>query len=152
MIEDDTKIPPPKNPLTAKINTAILGFYFDWFAKKYLPTFNPVITSSYRDPDKNHSVGGAENSAHLHGLAYDFVLTYANGQAVPKAQAKAVFEEFVKPNWAGFALWEENQKGVWHIHVNLSRRITEYAAIMAVAGMGVIGFHLIKSLGGSKHE
>lgn len=150
METEETKIKPPANPITAKINLAILGYYFEWFARKYLPTFKTVITSSYRDPDKNHSVGGAENSAHLHGLAYDFVLQYANGEPLPKAQAKAVFDEWVKPNWPGFALWEENQKGIWHIHVNLSRKITEYASIMGVAAMGVIGFYIFKSLEGPK--
>ncbi len=150
MEEVETKIKPPTNPMTAKINLAILGFYFDYFVKKYLPAFKPVITSSYREPEKNASVGGAENSAHLHGLAYDFILQYQNGEPVPKAQAKAVFNDFIAPNWAGFALWEESDKGVWHVHVNLSRKITEYASIMGVAAMGIIGFQIIKSLGGSK--
>ncbi len=148
---DEQEIMPPANPLTAKINLAILGFYFDWFAKKYMPAFKPVITSSFRDSAKNESVGGASNSAHLHGLAYDFVLQYPNGEPVPKVQAKAVFDNFVAPNWAGFALWEESPGGVWHIHVNLSRKITEYAAIMGVAAMGVVGFQIIKGLGGSNH-
>lgn len=151
MIEE-TEIPPPANPLTAKINLAILGFYFDWFCKKYLPAFKPEITSGYRDNEKNESVGGANNSAHLHGLAYDFVLRYPNGEPLPKAQAKVVFENFIKPNWAGYALWEETPAGVWHIHVNLSRKITEYAAIMGLAAMGVVGFQIIKGLsGGSEH-
>jgi hypothetical protein len=152
MEENETKIKPPTNPLTAKINLAILGFYFDWFVKKYLPAFIPQITSGYRDPAKNASVDGAENSAHLHGLAYDFILKYPNGEPVPKAQAKAVFDTYVAPNWNGFALWEETPAGVWHIHVNLSRQITEYAGIMALAGMGVIGYQIFKSIGGSKHE
>lgn len=152
METEETKIKPPQNPITAKINLAILGWYFETFAKKFMPAFKPVITSSYRDPEKNHSVGGAENSAHLHGLAYDFVLQYPNGEPVPKAQAKAVFDDYVKPNWPGFALWEESQKGGWHIHVNLSRRITEYAAILSVTAVGVIGFHLIKSLGGKDND
>lgn len=150
MTENEKAILPPKNPLTAKINLAILGFYFDWFTKKYLPAFKTVITSGFREPAKNLEVGGAGNSAHLHGLAYDFVLQYPNGEPLPKAQAKSVFNDFIAPNWAGFALWEENDKGVYHVHVNLSRQITEYAAIMGVAAMGVIGFHIIKSLGVTK--
>jgi hypothetical protein len=151
MEENENAIKPPINPLTAKINLAILGFYFDFFVKKYLPAFKPVITSGYRDPSKNESVGGAENSAHLHGLAYDFTLQYPNGEPVPKVQAKSIFDSFVLPNWPGFALWEETPAGVWHIHVNLSRKITEYAAIMALAGMGVVGFELIKLFGGNKN-
>lgn len=146
-MSEEASIKPPANPLTAKINSTILGFYFDWFMKKWLPAFKPVITSGYRDPVHNKDVGGAENSAHLHGLAYDFVLEYQNGQAVPKSHAKVIFDEFVKPNWPGFALWEETPEGVWHIHVNLSRQITEYAAIAGVAAMGVIGFKIISSWG-----
>lgn len=152
MEENEQSIKPPMNPLTAKINIAILGYYFEYFAKKYLPAFKTVITSGYRDPSKNEAVGGAQNSAHMHGLAYDFVLQYANGEPVPKTQAKAVFNDFVLPNWPGFALWEEDANGVWHIHVNLSRKITEYASIMGVAAMGIIGFQIIKSLGGLKDE
>lgn len=152
MEAEETKIKPPKNPLTAQINLAILKYYFESFTKRYLPAVRAVITSSFRDANKNAAVGGAENSAHLHGLAYDFVLTYANGQAVPKAQAKKLFEEYVKPNWPGFALWEEGESGKWHIHVNLSRKITEYATIMGVAALGVIGFKLVQALGGSQDE
>lgn len=150
MADNEATIPAPTNPLTVKINLAILGFYFDWFCKKYLPAFKPVITSSFRDSAKNESVGGAQNSAHLHGLAYDFILQYANGEPLPRAQAKAVYDEFVKPNWVGFSLWEESPGGVWHIHVNLSREISTYAAIMGVAAMGVVGFQIIKGFGGSK--
>lgn len=146
METEEAKIGPPVNPLTVKINTAILGYYFDWFAKKYLPAFKPVITSSYRTAEKNESVGGAQNSAHLHGLAYDFVLEYQNGQPVPKAQARVLFDEFVKPNWHGFALWEETPAGVWHIHVNLSRKITEYAGAAAVAALGVVAFKVFQNI------
>lgn len=36
---------------------------------------NPVtISSGYRSPETNAAVGGADNSAHLHGLACDFVI------------------------------------------------------------------------------
>jgi hypothetical protein len=151
MEENETSIKPPTNPLTLKINSAVLSWYFDWFAKKFLPAFKTLITSSYRDPAKNEAVGGAENSAHLHGLAYDFVLQYPNGEPVPKAQAKAVFDNYVSPNWHGYALWEETPAGVWHIHVNLSRKITEYAGAAAVAALGVIAYKLINSsIGGSK--
>ncbi len=146
MEEVESKIMPPTNPLTAKINSTILKYYFDWFSKKYLPAFVPVITSGYREADKNASVGGVENSAHLHGLAYDFVLQHPGGSMVPKSQAKAVFSDFIAPNWPGFALWEEDAKGVWHVHVNLSRRVTEYASIAGLATMGVVGFFLIEKL------
>jgi len=147
MADTEATIPPPSSPVTKKINLWILGIYFDWFVKKYLPAYVPVITSSLRDPDKNEAVGGVSNSAHLFGLAYDFVLRFPDGSAVPKAQAKKVFENFILPNWHGFALWEEDAKGVWHIHVNLTRQISEYAGIMGLAAIGVLGFHFIHSIG-----
>ena len=146
MEDSETSIPPPVSPLTAKINLAILGFYFDHFAKKYLPAFVPVITSGYRDAAKNSEVGGEQNSAHLHGLAYDFVLQYPGGQEVPKLQAKQVFDNFIQPNWPGYALWEE-AGGVWHVHVNLSRKITEYASIIGLTAIGVVGFKMIQNWG-----
>jgi len=146
----ESEIPPPSFPLTVKINLAILQWYFDWFCKKYLPAFKPVITSGYRDASKNTEVGGAQNSAHLHGLAYDFVLQYPNGQPVPKTQAKAVFDDYIAPNWAGYSLWEETPAGVWHVHVNLSRHITEYAGVLGVAAIGIVGIEVFKHLGGSK--
>lgn len=150
MDESETSIKPPTSPLTAKINMAVLQYYFDYFSRKYLPAYKVVITSGYREPSKNAEVGGAENSAHLHGLAYDFVLQYQNGEPVSKQQARKVFEEFVSPNWPGFALWEETQAGVWHIHVNLSRRITEYASIMGITAIGIMGIQIIRSLGEPK--
>lgn len=150
-VEDESTIPPPSNPIAIKINMAILGFYFDWFTRKYLPAFKALVTSSYRDAEKNASVGGASNSAHLHGLAYDFVLQNQDGSPVDKARAKSIFQNYIAPNWNGFALWEETPAGVWHVHVNLSRKVSTYAGIMGVAAIGTIGFAIIKSLSeGSK--
>lgn len=149
--EDESTIPPPSNPIAIKINMAILGFYFDWFVRKYLPAFKTEITSSYRDASKNSAVGGASNSAHLHGLAYDFVLQNQDGSAMDKARAKSIFQNYIAPNWNGFALWEETPAGVWHVHVNLSRKVSTYAGIMGVAAIGTIGFAIIKSISeGSK--
>lgn len=142
---EENRIKPPKSPLTAKINLSILHFYFERFAKRYLPAFRYRITSDYRDTAKNKEVGGAANSAHLHGLALDFVLLDQNGKPVPKAQAKAVFDEFIAPNWPGFALWESD-----HIHVNLSRKISEFTAAAGIAVLGALGIHLINKLTGEK--
>lgn len=145
---DETKIPAPVNPLTAKINLAVLDFYFQAFAKKWLPTFKVQITSAYRTPEHNTEVGGASNSAHTHGLAYDFILLDAGGHQVPKLQAKSVYEQYVVPNWSGFSLFEESDAVPgYHIHVNLSREITTYAGVMAVAGLGVLGFAIISGWG-----
>lgn len=32
----------------------------------------PKVTSGYRSPEKNKAVGGAKNSQHMHGNAFDF--------------------------------------------------------------------------------
>ncbi len=140
---DDTKIPPPSSPLTVQINLAVLRLVFDWFAAKYLPAFVPVITSEYRTEAHNKEVGGADNSAHVHGLARDFILQYKNGQAVPQLQQKAIFDEFIAPNWPGFALYEGD-----HIHVNLNREISQYAGIAGVGLLGLVGYKIFTSIGG----
>lgn len=144
-------VQPPTNPITVKINLYVLGLYFDWFCKKFLPAFKPLITSGYRDPAKNAEVDGASNSAHLHGLAYDFVLLDQSGKQIPKAQAKSVYDEFIQPNWIGFSLWEETLAGVWHVHVNLSRNVTTYSGIAGIAGLGALGFYLVNKMKGSSH-
>ncbi len=140
---DETKIPPPVSPVTIWINLQVLNFVFNQFMKKYLPTFTARITSEYRTAAHNAEVGGAENSAHVHGLARDFNLQL-DGVDIPKAQEKAVFDQFISPNWPGYSLWEGD-----HIHVNLSRQITTYASIAGVAGVGLIGYKIISSMGGS---
>lgn len=143
MEKTEAEIMPPTSPLTAKINMAVLDWYFKQFAERWLPAFDTVITSGYRDPAHNSKVGGVGNSAHLHGLAYDFILKFKDsGKVVPTSQFKKVFDDYIAPNWPGFALWEED-----HVHVNLSRQITQWAAIAGTAFVGVIGFKLISSMG-----
>lgn len=143
----DSTIPPPKSPLTIQINLAILRLYFDWFAKKYLPAFVLRVTSEYRDAAHNAEVGGASNSAHVHGLARDFQLFNAAGEMVPLEQAQSVYNEFVLPNWYGYSEFEVAD-GVYHIHVNLSREIGIYANIIGLGSIGIIGFKMFQNLGG----
>ena len=96
----EADIPPPVSPLTKQLNLAMLRFVMSFFSAKYLPSFDVVVASDLRTPEHNAQVGGVANSAHLHGLAEDFQLHYkANGQVVPEAQAKAVYEQFIAPNW-----------------------------------------------------
>jgi hypothetical protein len=147
----NTTVPVPSNPLTIKLNLVVLGFVFDWFAKKFLPAFKPVITSEYRTPDHNSEVGGAVDSAHVYGLARDFVLQYPNGEPVPEIQAKSVFDAYVAPNWPGFSEWAPSSAAQgYHIHVNLAREVSVYAGIAGIALIGVVGFKIISGLGGSK--
>lgn len=140
----DTTVLPPSSPITVKINLMILKGYFDWFCKKHLPGLTPVITSAYRTTAQNESVGGAENSAHLHGLAYDFVLSDSSGKRLSRDSTKAIFDKSIAPNWSGFSLFEETPGGVYHVHVNLSRDITTYAGIAGVAGVGVGVFKAVQ--------
>lgn len=127
--------------------------------QKWVPAFDAVITSAYRDPKKNQSVGGVGNSAHLHGLAYDWVLRDPlSGRYLSKSQAKKIFDDFVLPNWSGYALFEEGgDVPGWHYHTNLSREVTLYAGLVAATGLGVVGYKLVENWiegkkGGSGHE
>lgn len=153
MIDDiqENQIAPPSSPLTVKINLAILDFVWSRFAQKYLPAFETVITSSYRTQEHNEKVGGAANSAHVHGLAYDVVLRQGE-KIIPLPMAQKVFAEYVKPNWPGYALFElaDNKDSSWHIHLNLSRQITTYAGIMGVALLGVVGIAIVNAWGDKK--
>ena len=143
MSAPDSTILPPTSPLTVKINLLVLKTYFDFFCAKYLPGLTPVITSSYRTTAQNEAVGGAENSAHLHGLAYDFVLNDSSGRRLSRDETKVIFDNQIAPNWPGYALFEETPEGVYHVHVNLSREITVWAGVAGVAGIGFLGFKLV---------
>lgn len=147
-IEEENKIPPPKSPVVVKMNLWILGRVFDWFMRRYLPTFGFIITSEYRTQARNREVGGAANSAHVHGLARDVVLTRkSDGAQVLESQAEKVFKEFILPHWPGYALFEPAAGGEgYHIHLNLSRQIGIYAAAVAVAGAGYGLFKLLQNL------
>jgi hypothetical protein len=94
-------------------------------------------------------VGGADNSAHLHGLAVDFQL-FLNGVRVTPAEENRIFEQVIKPKWPGFALNEIATKN--HIHVNLTRQITISTGITAAAVFGILAVPMVKKLfhGGKK--
>ena len=130
--EKETEIAPPSSPLTVKINMTFLDLIFDSWAKKYLPAYEVVKTSGYRTKEKNAEVGGAANSAHVHGLAYDFVLKQG-GKLITGEKFKSIYKEFIEPNWPGFALFEGD-----HVHVNLSRKITVYAGLIGLSAIGAI--------------
>lgn len=142
---DENEILPPSNPLTVKLNQVILKFVSDSFDAKYLPAYEVLQTSGFRDQAKNLEVGGAENSAHVHGLARDIVLKHG-GKKIPLVQAKAIFRDFIKPNWPGYALLETgSDPESWHIHLNLPRTVTIYAGLISLAVLGVVGYEVIKS-------
>lgn len=142
---EETKIRPPSFPLTARINQAITDFYFEHFARKYLAPLGleARVTSTLRDVDHNHKVGGAENSAHVHGLAVDFQL-FRDGKRLGAAEESKVFRDVVAPNWPGFALDEVKAKN--HIHVNLTRQISVSTGITTAAVMGMIAIPVFKRI------
>jgi len=151
METEEAKIPAPVNPLTVRINLAILRFVREQFFKKWLPNFEPIITSDLRTAEHNAKVGGVPNSTHLHGLAEDFQLKYKNGALVPEQQAKALFDQYILPTWPGFAEFEGGSKGEgYHVHVQLSRQISTYAGLISLAGIGVLGFAVTNNWGKGK--
>lgn len=145
----ETTIAAPVNPLTVKLNQTIFGYVAQMFRAKWLPALDVLVTSAYRTKEHNAKVGGAANSAHVHGLAEDWQLKYkASGQALSEAQARAVYNEFIKPNWPGFSEFEGSSVGEgYHVHVQLSREISTYSGLVTVAGIGVVGFALLNKLG-----
>lgn len=72
-----------------------------------------LVTSGYRDSDYNRSIGGAKNSQHTHGNAFDIRL--------PKdpAQRQRMVEAAQSAGFTGFGFYGEN--GHLHIDVGPSR-------------------------------
>ena len=143
---EETKITPPRNPLTLMLNGAIMDYYFDYFMKKYLPQYDTKVTSKFRDASHNASIGGAENSAHLHSLAVDFILLKkGTDKPVSQAESKNIFQTVIAPKWSGYSKWESD-----HIHVNLSRKIGTAAGMLTLAVMGIVGITMFKNWKGRK--
>ncbi len=128
----------PKNPITIAINKSILEKALKVFNETYLPTYDIVVTSFYRNEKKNSEVGGSEDSAHMYGLAADYVLkNKITGVILNDSQMRRVFNEFIKPNWPGYTYFSPKQSNTatgW-IHSNLERNISKYAGWAGVAGM-----------------
>lgn len=142
----ETDIAPPGFPLIAKINQAITDYYFDHFVEKYLAPLglSVRVTGKLRDVDRNAEVGGAENSAHLHGLAIDFQLLRA-GKPLTPADTAQVFRDVIKPNFPGYAV-DETPIGKNHIHVNYTRLITTYTSLAGFAVAGILSVPIFKKL------
>ena len=94
------------------------------------------VTSGYRSPAKNEDVGGAQNSAHLHGLAVDIVPYLDGGAALSWNDVAALW----RAETGGVALVESD-----HIHLNLPRAwgwsvIRSLALFAALAVVVVVVF------------
>lgn len=134
----------PKNPITIFINETITKSFFESFAKKYLPTFKPVVTSAFRTEEKNREVGGVPDSAHLYGLALDFYLTDPDtGQFIGQERQSQAFNQFIKPYWpeSGYALDEET-----HIHLNLDRKITQATSVLGMGAIAILLYWFYRKL------
>jgi len=76
------EIPPLKQPLSIKANSILTKFYIKKFMKDHLPGYTWKTTGGTRTKSRNEEVGGASNSAHLHGLAEDGVLMNLQGDVI----------------------------------------------------------------------
>lgn len=146
MAESENNIPPPAFALTAKLNQTLTDWKFKDFTDKYLPGYEVRVTSTLRTAEHNAEVGGADNSAHVHGLAVDFILL-KGGKQIPVAEFQRVFDQVIAPKWPGFALFEGD-----HVHVNLSRTITPVMSLATFSVLGIVGVKVVKLLfsGGKK--
>ena len=141
----------PRTPIHIKANGLIVDYALNQLASENLPAYDLVITSGYRTPAYNATLpGAAEDSAHIYNLARDFTLrNRASGQIVSDAQLKAVYEQYVKPNWPGYSYFspKEPHTNTGWIHVNLDRKISKSTAIAAygIAAVGA-GFFFKKYL------
>lgn len=141
-MQAETEIKPPRNPVTLAINEVITKNAVDELFDQYLPAYDRITTSTYRDWEKNRAVGGTENSAHLHALAEDFVLTTKGTKnIITDEKAKKVFGEFIKSNWPGYSKFypSGSSKNSHHVHVNLDRRVSTWTGWAGWAGLGVVG-------------
>lgn len=144
----DETVPPPVNPLTKMINLQFIRFVAGRFFDKWLPNYAQVVTSDLRTAEHNKEVGGVDNSTHVHGLAEDFQLKFkASGASLSQAQAQAVYDQVIAPNWGGFTEFEKASAGEgYHIHWQLSREISVYSGMVCMAGLGVVGLAIINNM------
>lgn len=76
-----------------------------------------IISSGYRSPELNEAVNGSRNSAHLQGLAADFICpAYGTPQQILRALAgsQIIFDQAIEEfgSWVHFGLGEEGKREV----------------------------------------
>lgn len=137
----------PINPITIFLNGFIRTTAIDNFFTKNLPAYDRIVTSQYRSPVKNKEVGGAPDSAHQYNLAEDFTLVKkATGEEIPEAEARTVFDEFIKPAWKGYAVFEPSTDTEgYHIHANLERGLSKAMSLLGFTTVTVGGIYLYKT-------
>lgn len=138
---------PPINPITRRINGGLIDWFLNRFFVIFLPNYEKVITSGYRDTEVNRAADGTEDSAHLYNLGRDFSLkNLATGQLLTDDQARKVFDEFIKPNWKGYAKFYPSSGGKsHHIHVHIDREISQATMWGGAAGALVGSIYLFRA-------
>lgn len=124
--QEEKDIPPPPEWMARILSAVSVELAKRWLEKDMgLDPSAYRITSTYRDPANNARVGGARNSAHLHGLAVDVVIT-------PATLRRRIVEAWPY----GYAEDEGD-----HVHLNVSRRMGRMwarAGVMAAVGAALV--------------
>lgn len=100
-------VPPPPEWLARYLHFMVSD-YVERFRDRLPSGVSFRITSGFRDPARNERVGGAANSAHIHGLAVDVVANSATGARI--------ISELWRREFGGVAIIESD-----HVHLNLPR-------------------------------
>jgi len=72
-----------------------------------------TILSGYRSPDVNHAVGGSKTSAHMQGLAADFIVGGMTLKEIFKTirESGIVYDQLIlEPSWIHIGLAKEPRK------------------------------------------
>lgn len=131
-------IPAPPVWLARYLHTMLL-VHVEGFRGRLPAGVSFRISSGFRDPEHNQRVGGAANSAHMHGVAVDIVANSAKS-------AKIIHELWLRES-GGAAIIESD-----HVHLNLSRAwgwsvIRSLAAVIGLAAVLLL-LLLVEVLGG----
>ena len=78
-----------------------------------------TVTSGYRPADKNSSVGGSKTSQHIHGEAWDIVISGFTRDMMDEISAKIREGEIILPNPCSQIIVETNQFGRSWIHMGI---------------------------------
>ena len=78
-----------------------------------------TVTSGFRPADKNAAIGGSKTSQHVHGEAWDIVVSGQTRELLDELSAKIRTGELVLPNPCSQIIVETNQFGRSWIHMGI---------------------------------
>ncbi|MCK5075523.1 MAG: hypothetical protein KAR38_04060 [Calditrichia bacterium] len=141
-------MPPPKNPVTLKINGWLVENYLNSFMNRYLPAYTFRETSGYRDVDVNRDAGGVIDSSHLYNLAKDGnLVNIASNEIISEEEGKKLYDEYFVRYWEGYTEFSpETPTKRWHIHANIDRGFTHYTKWAGILGGAIVGGIFLKKL------